>query len=127
MITGLSHVTILVDNQDKALEFYTKKMGFDLNTDATFGNERWLTVSPKGNKNLEFALVLSTPENKNLVGHQAGKLPLCSFTTPDCNQTYKELSSKGVEFTQLPTQEPWGTSAAFKDLYGNLFYLNQPA
>lgn len=127
MITGLSHVTILVDNQDKAVEFYTKKLGFDLHTDATFGSERWLTVSPKGNKHLEFALVLATPENKHLVGKQANNLPLCSFTTPDCKKTYKELSSKGVEFTTIPVEEPWGVSAMFKDLYGNIFYLNQPA
>lgn len=127
MITGVSHITIFVHNQDEALAFYTQKMGFDVHTDAMFGTERWLTICPKTNRNLEITLVQATDKNNHLVGKQAGELPFLSFSTDDCHKTYQELSSKGVEFTQKPVTEPWGVSAMFKDLYGNIFYLNQPA
>jgi catechol 2,3-dioxygenase-like lactoylglutathione lyase family enzyme len=127
MITGISHLTILVDDQQKALEFYTHKLGFALHTDAQFGSERWLTVCPKNNRDLEFALMLSNKNNKSHVGLQVPELPVCTLAVDDCIKTFDELSSRGVEFTIKPEVQPWGVSAAFKDLYGNIFYITQPS
>jgi|SRR5579859_4604568 len=126
MITGISHLTILVHDQDKALEFYTKKLGFDLHTNAEFGTERWITVCPKNNRDLEFALMLANSSNKSHVGSQVPGLALCTLTVDDCKKTYEEMSARGVEFTLKPEKQPWGISAACKDLYGNVFYLTQP-
>lgn len=127
MITGVSHVTIFVNDQDKALDFYTKKLGFVVNTDAEFGDMRWLTISPANNKGVELVLFKAQGPTQELVGKQAGGLSICSFNVDDCFKTYEEMKKNGVEFTQEPKVEPWGTGAVFKDLYGNNFYMSQPA
>jgi uncharacterized glyoxalase superfamily protein PhnB len=124
MIKYLSHLTILVKNQDDALKFYTEKIGFQKHTDALFGTMRWLTLNPKGNKNLEFALMLpEAKEDSVLVGKQGGSFPLACLITDNCQKDYEEMKSRGVEFVMPPTKEEWGTQAVFKDLYGNKFNM----
>jgi catechol 2,3-dioxygenase-like lactoylglutathione lyase family enzyme len=128
MMTGLSHLTILVHDQQEAADFYTKKLGFKVHTDATFENSRWLTLCLPEQPNLELALVLAQGDDKNLVGKQGGtQTPLASFSTKDCKKTYEEFKKRGVEFLGEPTTEPWGIGVIFKDLYGNMFYLCQSA
>ncbi|HEX2977680.1 MAG TPA: VOC family protein [Candidatus Babeliales bacterium] len=124
MINYLSHLTILVKNQDEALKFYTEKIGFEKHTDAQFGQMRWLTLNPKGSQNLEFALMLpESQEDLALVGKQGGSFPLACMITDNCKKDYEEMKSRGVEFIMEPTTEEWGTQAVFKDLYGNMFNM----
>lgn len=127
MSTTITHITILVADQNKALDFYTKKLGFKLHTDALLDEGfRWLTVCPTDNENVEIALVpAKTQEEKAIIGKQAGSYPLCSFSSTDCKKMYEEISKRGVEFIQEPIERPWGIEAMFKDLYGNILHINQ--
>lgn len=126
MIQQLNHLTILVNDQEEALQFYVDKLGFKKHTDAPFGNDRWLTVCPQNQPDVEFVLMKAqTPEQMAAVGKQAGGISMAVLATDDCHADYKQLKNRGVEFLSEPVREPWGTGALFKDLYGNIFYLNQ--
>jgi catechol 2,3-dioxygenase-like lactoylglutathione lyase family enzyme len=132
VITALSHTTIWVLDQDEALDFYTQKLGFELNTDATMDDFRWLTVSPPGQPDYE--LVLSVPgapmmdeqsaeQVKALVAK--GALGAGAFKTDDCRATYDELSARGVTFLSEPTERFYGIEATFRDNSGNWFSMTE--
>ena len=132
MITALSHTTIWVLDQDEALDFYTQKLGFELNTDATMDDFRWLTVSPPGQPDYE--LVLSVPgapmmdeqsaeQVKALVAK--GALGAGAFEADDCRATYDELSARGVTFLSEPTERFYGIEATFRDNSGNWFSMTE--
>ena len=135
MIQRMNHVTIWVLDQEEAKDFYVNKLGFELKTDAKMDSGfRWLTVSPKGQPELE--IILMATDGSGSVEDQesaaairklvaAGKLGAGVFQTADCRKTYEELKAKGVEFTQEPKEEFYGVEAVFKDNSGNWFSLNQ--
>jgi catechol 2,3-dioxygenase-like lactoylglutathione lyase family enzyme len=119
-------VKLLVSSQDEALEFYTKRLGFEVAEDSTMGDYRWLLVRLPDNT--EFCInldVAKTGEQKALVGRQAADLPLFSIETGDCMGEYRALKERGVEFEGEPDVRPYGTGVLMKDLYGNKIYLNQ--
>lgn len=127
MIQKITHITLLVKNQDEALEFYTKKLGFKLHTDAKCPDSgmRWLTIAPAEQPDVEIALMQVTEKDDLArVGKQAGSFGIGCLLTKDCHKTYKELKSKGVEFIGEPKTEQWGTGVTLKDLYGNMWYIN---
>lgn len=134
MIQRFSHITIYVLDQEAAYDFYVNKLGFDVNTDAKMDNGfRWLTVSPKGQPDLEVALMQVAPSPmmdqetcdmlRTLI--QKGALGSGVLETADIQKTYADLKSKGVEFSQPPTERFYGTEALFKDNSGNWFSLSQ--
>ncbi|HEY6391038.1 MAG TPA: VOC family protein [Bryobacteraceae bacterium] len=134
MIQRFSHITIYVLDQDAAYDFYVNKLGFEVHTDATMdGGFRWLTVNPKGQPDLEIALMPTTPGHmmdqetsdmlrtligKGVIGHGV-------LETADIHNTYEELKAKGVEFSSPPTERFYGIEALFKDNSGNFFSLTQ--
>ena len=135
MIQRFSHITIYVLDQDAAYDFYINKLGFEVNTDAKMDNGfRWLTVNPKGQPDLEVALMPTVPSPmmdeetsralRTLI--QKGALGSGVLQTADCQKTYEELQARGVEFTSPPTERFYGTEALFKDNSGNWFSLSQP-
>lgn len=124
MITALTHVSVFVADQDKALEFY-KKLGFKVHTDTEFSGMRWLTITPANQPTVELSLMLADASEKALIGKQGGEKPFLCFATDDCRKTYAEFMKKGVQFLSEPIEEPWGVSTAFKDLDGNVFYMCQ--
>ena len=128
MIRKISYITLLVDEQERALDFYTEKMGFEKHPENVVNKAaRWLVVSPKGQT--DFGLILQradTDEKKAAIGNQGGGGVLMVVQTNDCVKTHKELKSKGVEFEGAPQERPWGMEVIFKDLYGNRFNLLQP-
>lgn len=135
MIQRLSHVTIWVLDQDAAFDFYVNKLGFEVHTDAKMDNGfRWLTVSPKGQPDLEIVLMPTAPgpmmdqETSDALRTliQKGKLGAGVFATADCRKTYDELKAKGVEFSQPPTERFYGVEALMKDNSGNWFSLGSP-
>ncbi|EDM75956.1 possible lyase [Plesiocystis pacifica SIR-1] len=133
MIKSLSHATIYVTDHDEALDFYTKKLGFEVRMDATMDGFRWVTVAPKDQPQLELVLMKLAPSPVMDEGTVAQMRELLSkgafgtgvFATADCRGTHAELSAKGVEFIQPPTERPYGTEAVFKDPFGNWFSLTQ--
>src|SRR5262249_19781745 len=114
MIKHIKFASVPVTDQDRALEFFTKKLGFRVLTDAPFdGNQRWIELSiPRA----ETRVVLFTADDhKRMIG---GFMNF-SFATDDVEGTAKELKERGVEFVQEPTKADWGTMAIFKDPDGN--------
>src|SRR5262249_57930345 len=104
-------VKLFVNNQGEALEFYTKKLGFEVAEDSKMGDYRWLLVRLPDNK--EFCINLDaakTGEQRALVGRQAADLPLFSIETDDCISEDRALKERGVEFDGEPEVHPHGTS-----------------
>lgn len=127
----LTHLTILVEEQDDAHTFYTERLGFETRSDEvmeTGGEEsRWLVVAPPEG-NVELTLVAADTDDKRaVVGRQAGDHVLAVFTTDDCRGEFETLSERGVTFHGEPQDRPWGTEVTFEDLYGNVFDLLEPA
>jgi catechol 2,3-dioxygenase-like lactoylglutathione lyase family enzyme len=134
MIKRMSHTTIYVEDQDRAYDFYTKKLGFEVRTDARMDNGfRWLTVGPKGQPELEIALMqpragMMFDEETVKLMHELRKRGAFGggvFQTDDCRKTYEELKSRGVEFTSEPAEKPYGIEALFRDDSGNWFSLTE--
>jgi catechol 2,3-dioxygenase-like lactoylglutathione lyase family enzyme len=119
MIRQIKFVSIPVTDQDRALDFYTKKLGFRVVTDAPFsGDQRWIELAiPRA----ETRVVLFTPEeHKKMIG---GFMNI-SFTADNVETTVRELKDRGVLFTQEPTTADWGTFAMFQDPDGNKFLVS---
>jgi len=131
----MSHTAIFVLDQDVAKDFYVNKLGFQPKTDETMPNGfRWLTVTPKGQPDLEIILMKVAPGPKLAEPDVAtiselvkkGAFGAGVFETADCHRTYEELKSKGVEFVSPPKDQFYGVEAIFKDPFGNWFSMSQP-
>ncbi|PYQ48222.1 MAG: glyoxalase [Acidobacteria bacterium] len=119
-------ISLLVLDQDAAIEFYTKKLGFRLLEDKPFGESRWVTIGLPNQKDLTLALELVTAaEDKALVGKQAGSHAFLGLDTSDCLADYRRMKSLGVKFLGEPQSGPWGTGVQLEDLYGNKLFLSQ--
>ena len=117
MIRGVKFASIPVTDQDKAITFYTEKLGFRLLTDQPFdGKQRWVELGIPG---ADTRVVLFRFDQ----GPQPGGTMNVTFWTDDVESTARELQGKGVEFVTQPTKAPWGTFAIFKDQDGNRFVL----
>ncbi len=121
-ITKLSHVTIIVPDQDEALSWYTEKLGFEKRVDdaTTLPGYRWLTIAPKGQQDLEIALFQARDERER---GWVGQGTLWVLETDDCRAACAELAARGVTILNQPEQMPWGVSAIIQDLYGNPYNL----
>jgi catechol 2,3-dioxygenase-like lactoylglutathione lyase family enzyme len=132
MITKMSHTSLFVLDQDRALDFYTNKLGFKVVDDIPMGpGTRWLTVSPPEQPDLEivlFPLTVSKMFPRETVALMTDLITKGTFgigvlQCTDIFATYEELKAKGVEFMKPPTKEFYGTEALFKDDSGNYFSL----
>lgn len=118
MVSRISHVTIFVSDQEQAKEFFTKKLGFEVHTDAVMADgQRWLTLNPQGQKDFEVTLMLGTNANKDV--------PVVCLETTNCKKDYADLMEKGVTFMGEPKEESWGTGVVFTDPFGNMYYMNE--
>ncbi len=127
MDAKVSQITLVVRNQAEALKFYTEKVGFEKKTDFTPpGRDRWVTVGPKSQE-LEFALFQAGRGDANNWSKEwkPGIYPQVVMRVDNCRKAFEELKERGVQFVQDPKEYPWGISATFSDLDGNLFSLNQ--
>ncbi|MCL4429203.1 MAG: VOC family protein [Chloroflexi bacterium] len=125
-LNKIGHITLLVKDQDEALKFYTETLGFQKRQDLPLGNMRWVTVSPKGQTDLELTFVVADSEEKRKsMGKQAGDHVFLTLETDDCRKEYKALKAKGVKFYGKPEVQAWGIDVVFEDLYGNLLDLVQ--
>ncbi len=126
----LTHVTVVVKDQDKALEFYTQTMGFVKKADYTQpGHPRYLTVSPDG-QDLEIVLWPAGAEEARMpASHsQPGNGTRTVLQVEDCRKTFAELRKKGVRFKDPePYEAGWGVAADLMDPDGNPFTIFQPA
>jgi catechol 2,3-dioxygenase-like lactoylglutathione lyase family enzyme len=123
----IGQITLLVKDQDEALKFYSQKLGFQKRQDMVIAkNLRWVTVSPKGQEDLELTLVVADSEEKRkVVGKQAGDHVFLTLESEDCRKEFKALKAKGVKFYGKPELQSWGVDVVLEDIYGNLFDLVQ--
>ncbi|GAB3512011.1 VOC family protein [Emticicia fontis] len=120
----IAHISLVVDDYDEAIEFYTKKLHFKLIEDTPLSDtKRWVIVSPPGSTsgcNLLLAKA-STEEQKSRVGNQTGGRVFLFLFTDDFWRDYKNMIASEIKFIRQPSEEEYGTVAVFEDLYGNLW------
>jgi catechol 2,3-dioxygenase-like lactoylglutathione lyase family enzyme len=136
MLKQLTNVQVWVHDQDEALAFYTEKLGLELREDVTvpeMGNFRWLSVGVPGQPDVSITL-MAVPgppvfDEDTRAQIQAllakGASGGLFFSPDDVRGSYEELRERGVEFTQEPTEQPYGIDAGFRDASGNHFRLAQ--
>jgi predicted enzyme related to lactoylglutathione lyase len=123
MLEKVFYASVLVSDQDRALDFYTNVLGLEQRVDnPTTDGPRFLTVGVKGQ---DFMLVLwpGTPGQAQPV---QGRVPASvTIETEDCRKAYEELKSRGVEFETEVLEYPWGYVALFQDPDGNRLQLRE--
>jgi catechol 2,3-dioxygenase-like lactoylglutathione lyase family enzyme len=128
----ITHVALIVADQQEALDWYTEKLGWVVKSDEPFPGGmpgRWITVAPAGQTEIE--VVLQPPEwgpegDIESRTAQIGKGQGFVIVTDDCRAEAKTLAGRGVQFVSEPEEMPWGVSAVFLDLYGHAHNLLQP-
>ena len=133
MLKQLTYAQVWVHDQDEALAFYTEKLGLELREDVTvpeMGNFRWLSVGVPGQDvGITLMAVPGPPvfdedtREQILALVAKGASGGLFFSTDDCQAAYEELKSRGVEFSQEPTEQPYGKDAGFRDPSGNHFRM----
>jgi len=117
MIRGVKFTSVPVADQDRALAFYTEKLGFRLLTDQPFSeDQRWIELGIPG---ADTRIVLFRFDE----GMKPGSQMNITFWSDDVEATVRDMKSKGVDIVMEPKREDWGTAAAFKDIDGNCFVL----
>lgn len=119
MIVSVKFVSVPTQDQDRALDFYTAKLGFRLITDQPFGpNQRWIELGI-GNSDTRF--VLFTPAGEE---DKVGQAFSGALACDDVEATYRQLIERGVAFDTPPTRQPWGVFAVMLDSEANRFVLS---
>jgi predicted enzyme related to lactoylglutathione lyase len=132
----IANAQMWVHDQDEALAFYTEKLGMEVRSDVTLpemGDFRWLTVGPAGQEDVSIVLMAipGPPVFEEETARQIGDLVAKGvantvfLTTEDCQASYEELKSRGVEFIDAPEQRPYGIDAGFRDPSGNHIRLTE--
>lgn len=119
----ISVVTVAVNDVDRAVDFYTKKLGWEKTMDVPMGpDQRWVTVQPKGGQ-AQFTLAKTSAQMPLKVGGMTGVI----LEVDDVHKSAEQLQKAGVQITDKPRTEPWGGWAMFQDSEGNQFGLHSPA
>jgi catechol 2,3-dioxygenase-like lactoylglutathione lyase family enzyme len=118
-------VTVVVNDYDEAIGYYTQRLGFALVEDTPLGNEkRWVVVAPQGAKEIGLLLAVAASEQqKQIVGSQAGGRVFLFLYTDDFQRDFATYKERGVAFVEEPRREEYGWVAVFADLYGNRWDL----
>lgn len=124
MISGISKIVVPVDDQARAKDFWTTRLGFEVVTDETYGDERWIEVSPASGSPV---MVLSQRSEVEPGGDVSDQLPHSPvfFTCHDIEATHLELSSRGVRFPVPPARMHFGWWALFEDDEGTRYALGE--
>ena len=123
-------MSVYVDDQNKALQFYTEVLGFTKKADFSNGPFRWLTVaSPEDPNGTELQLALN--DNPSAKAYQQAMFqqnqPAAMFFTDEVKSDYERIKARGAEFAMPPTDVPGATIARLNDTCGNLIQLSQLA
>jgi len=124
----IAHITLLVDDYDKAIDFFTGKLNFLLIEDTKISDvKRWVLVKPQGPENCCLLLAkASNDEQKRSIGNQSGGRVFLFLQTDNFRRDYQNLIDNGIRIVREPKSEDYGTVAVFEDLYGNLWDLIEP-
>lgn len=126
MSQGVGVAGLYVHDQDEALEFYVKKLGFKMHTDARNGDYRWLTVHHPEQPSFQLGLFKPQPPTVDEAAAQTlneivakGAMPPLVLVVDDCRTAYQRMRDAGVEFTQEPVERYGSVDASFRDPSGN--------
>jgi catechol 2,3-dioxygenase-like lactoylglutathione lyase family enzyme len=125
MKQNLVHISILVDDYDRAIAFYTKKLRFKLVEDTVLSDtKRWVLVKPEGSEGCSLLLAKAANEAQTQrIGDQAGGRVFLFLQTDNFERDYQHLIDNDIVIIREPSDEAYGKVAVFKDLYGNLWDL----
>jgi catechol 2,3-dioxygenase-like lactoylglutathione lyase family enzyme len=129
MKQSIGLVALVVRDYDEALAFFVGKLGFVLIEDTVVPNQgkRWVVISPPGATESRLLLArASTLEQESRIGSQTGGRVFLFLNTDDFWRDYERYKAQGITFVREPRNEPYGTVAVFRDLYGNLWDLLEP-
>jgi catechol 2,3-dioxygenase-like lactoylglutathione lyase family enzyme len=130
MKQSLGLISLVVRDYDEALEFFVGKLGFSVIEDSYVPDQakRWVVVAPPGARESRLLLAKATTKSQlSCVGAQTGGRVFLFLYTDDFWRDYERYGAGGVTFVREPKHEAYGTVAVFRDLYGNLWDLLQPA
>jgi uncharacterized glyoxalase superfamily protein PhnB len=130
MVQYLAQISLVVKDYDEAIDYYTRVLNFELMEDTVLSEtKRWVVVRPKGSdKGCRILLAKAANESQEeKIGNQTGGRVFLFLHTDDIQRDHQAYLLKGVEFMRPLQQEPYGTVTVFKDLYGNLWDLIEPA
>ena len=121
----IAQISLVVDDYDEAIAFYTQKLGFDLVEDTVMSpTKRWVIVKPVGEGSCQLLLAkAANDEQKSRVGNQTGGRVFMFLHTEDFDRDYQNLLQNGIEIIREVSVEEYGKVAVFADLYGNLWDL----
>ena len=124
----IANISLVVDDYDEAIRFYTRKLSFRLVEDTRLTDtKRWVIVAPPGATECSLLLAKAADEKQRTsIGNQSGGRVFLFLFTDDFWRDYNNMSGKGIRFVRPPKQEEYGLVAVFEDLYGNLWDLLQP-
>jgi predicted enzyme related to lactoylglutathione lyase len=132
----IAFAQLWVNDQEEALHFYTRNLGWEVRADVTMaelGDFRWLAVGPVGQEDVSVVLMavpgppVFEPETAEAIRDLTAKgaAGTIFLTTDDCQAAYEELKGRGVEFVDTPEERPYGIDASFRDPSGNHIRLTQ--
>jgi len=124
----IAHIALVVRDYDEAIDFYTGKLSFTLVEDTVLSEtKRWVRIAPPGTAGFQLLLAkAANDEQLSRIGNQTGGRVFLFLFTDDFWRDHQQMIGKGIEFVREPVNEPYGTVAVFKDLYGNLWDLIEP-
>ncbi len=121
----LVHISILVDDYDEAIEFYTQKLDFELISDEKLSEtKRWVLVKPKGQGDCSILLAKADGDTqKKYVGNQTGGRVFLFLSTDNFDRDFANLKKQNIKIIRQPSDESYGRVTVFEDLYGNKWDL----
>jgi catechol 2,3-dioxygenase-like lactoylglutathione lyase family enzyme len=128
MTRSIAQIALVVDDYDKAIDFYTHNLGFELIEDTVLSPEkRWVVVAPKGSAGCKLLLAKASNEEQfSRVGNQTGGRVFLFMHTDNLNRDHQNLIMHNVQIVREPVNEAWGKVLVFADLYGNQWDLIEP-
>jgi uncharacterized glyoxalase superfamily protein PhnB len=124
MQRNLAYASLLIDDYDNALEYFTQVLGFEVVQNEQLTNEkRWIVVAPSAEGGALLLAKASTTEQRDLVGKQGGGRVWLFLHTDDFDRDYARMQEYGVRFEETPRSEPYGKVAVFADRWGNRWDL----
>ena len=120
---------LVVRDYDEAIDFYVGRLGFELIEDSPVPEQhkRWVVISPPGASESQLLLARAASEEQVArIGNQTGGRVFLFLHTDDFRRDFEKYKAAGIDFVRGPREEPYGTVAVFRDLYGNLWDLIQP-
>lgn len=128
MTQFISAISLIVPDYDSAIDFYVRKLGFDLIEDTPMPEgKRWVVIAPPGARETRLLLAkAANPEQTAHIGNQTGGRVFLFLNTDDFDRDFAKMQTRGVEFLETPRQEPYGKVVVFTDPFGNKWDLIEP-